>query len=127
VKFRRSALRQFRVWRPEAWLAMVLLLFTSSQNVVMAIGMLNGSSVHCSGSSHGHEHAVRFEKSDQSEKSPAHANCPWCMAPTFAVITDVSQLGITRLEQLEAMLSFGVRYDRDRFNRFVLARAPPVI
>jgi hypothetical protein len=106
---------------------MLLLVFTSSQNIVMSAGMLHGSSAHCGGSSHAHEHAVRFEKSSPSEKTSAHEHCQWCMAPTFATITDASQLGRMRLEQLEAVLSFGVRCDRDRCDRFVLARAPPII
>jgi hypothetical protein len=127
VKFRRSALRQFRAWHPEAWLAMVLLVFTSSQNVVNTTGMLNSFHTHCNGSSRGHEHALRFEKSGQSEKTSAHVNCPWCMAPTFAVITDSSQLGRTRLELLESVLVAGIHGDRSWFDRFVLARAPPII
>jgi hypothetical protein len=127
VKFRRSALRQFRAWHPEAWLAALLLVFISSQNVVMAMGMLNGFNSHCNGSSRGHEHALRLEKSDQSEKTSVHANCPWCMAPTFAVITDASQLGRTRLELLESVLVAGIHGDRSWFDRFVLARAPPII
>jgi hypothetical protein len=146
MRFRRKTLRQLRAWQPEAWLAMLLLVFTASEYVLSAPGMLAGMPSHAihqhsdSGRSASSQSDSGQSDSDQSESvqverrgAPVnvpkheHQNCQLCMAPPLSTaVTDNSQLGKTRLELLEVILDFGIEHDTNPAISFVLSRAPPV-
>jgi hypothetical protein len=136
MRLARTIRRTLRAWRPEAWLAMLLLVFTSSEYVLSAPGMLAGMPSHAihqhsdSGQSESSQsELVRVELKGAPVNVPKHdhKSCQLCMAPPLATaVTDNSQLGKTRLELLEVILDFGIEHGTSPTIRFVLSRAPPV-
>jgi hypothetical protein len=132
MRLARTIRRTLRAWRPEAWLAMLLLMFTSSEYVLSAPGMLTVMPSHAihQHSDSGQSESVQVELKGAPVNVPQHEHksCQLCMAPPLATaVTDNSQLGKTRLELLEAILDFGIEHDTNPAISFVLSRAPPVI